>query len=604
MAEPGLQNWKEKYLVALEEFEASHSKDQQRLDILRRGLVRVSLAADGLDAPLDEQLAELRGCLRSNKDIVTLEPLLAQLERTVVALDDRRKLEQNQLLELLDSHLERYLQMGLPRTEKSAIKKLRKELPGLVASNGTNLEMWKGVQQAQGRISQILLEKIAELTDKRGGFFARLFAVPEKPEKDAHPDADVVNAEPFRIEEQTTFPELSREIVTAGRQIESESDSMLANLDHVDGQVVPLPVRNIEHSPNAFGDPSEHAELRDRLSRTLCALLDHLEVPAEYFGRKEKLLDRVKSTFDLDHLPEILDETTQLVASTRMLAQKEFEGFLVALHQRLQDIQQFLETARAGEEQSQRNQEKLDADVRKELKEISSSMEGGEDIGRLRNEIDGMVNRIVAAVDSFHNEEKKRREDVFSRIETLAKRMESMEAEASELKSSLEAQRLEALRDALTELPNRGAYDEQIEREFTRWRRHGRPLSICIVDIDHFKHINDSLGHLRGDKVLKLVAREISRKVRNEDFLARYGGEEFVIIMPETDEQSALVAAEKVRLAIAECPFNFNNQRLPVTASFGVSSFVEGDEIETCFERADRALYRAKGNGRNRVERG
>ena len=167
------------------------------------------------------------------------------------------------------------------------------------------------------------------------------------------------------------------------------------------------------------------------------------------------------------------------------MAQKEFEGFLVALHQRLLDVQEFLETAKRGEEASQRNQEKLDADVRKELKDIRVSVEGSDDVSRLRQEIEGMVNRIVSAVDSFRSEEKKRRSDVFDRIETLAQRMQSMEAEASELKSSLEAQRIEALRDALTELPNRAAYDEQIEREFSRWRRHGHPLALCIVDIDN-----------------------------------------------------------------------------------------------------------------------
>ncbi|MGB3623828.1 MAG: GGDEF domain-containing protein, partial [Ketobacter sp.] len=128
--------------------------------------------------------------------------------------------------------------------------------------------------------------------------------------------------------------------------------------------------------------------------------------------------------------------------------------------------------------------------------------------------------------------------------------------------------------------------------------------SITIIDIDHFKKINDTLGHLRGDKVLKLVAREISQRLRSEDFVARYGGEEFVIIMPETDLQSALVATEKVRAAIESCPFSFNQQPIPITASFGVTSFENGDEIETCFERADKALYRAKELGRNRVEQG
>lgn len=572
MAEGSIQNWKEKYLVALEEFEASHKQDQQRLDILRRGLVRVSLAADGLDNTLDEQLAELRTNLRGSRDIRTLEPLVSDLERTIVALDDRRKQDHEALQSLLDAELEQYLALDLPRQDKSTIRKLRKQLPELITSNGMQLSLWQQLTPLQAQIQRSLQDKIDQMNQNRRGLLSRLFRGDRPAEK-------MVPAE-----ESTP-----------------DSDAALANLDQVNGEDVPLP-----DMPDATTDDvhSQQPFLAERLSRIICNLLEQLEVPGDFLPRKAKLEDRVKSEFALDDLPEILDETTQLIASTRMMAQKEFEGFLVALHQRLQDIQQFLETAKAGEEQSLRNQEKLDADVRKELLEMRTSVEGGDDIGRLRHEIEGMVNRIVAAVDSFHSEEKKRRDDVFGRIEQLAKRMESMEAEATELKSSLEAQRLEAMRDALTELPNRAAYDDAIEREYSRWRRHGRPLSICVVDIDHFKQINDSLGHLRGDKVLKLVAREISRRVRNEDFVARYGGEEFVILMPETDQQSAMAAAEKVRLAIAECPFNFNNERLPVTASFGVAAFAEGDSIETCFERADRALYRAKANGRNQVERG
>ncbi|MEZ5506904.1 MAG: GGDEF domain-containing protein [Gammaproteobacteria bacterium] len=574
MAEGSIQNWKEKYLVALEEFEASHKQDQQRLDILRRGLVRVSLAADGLDSTLDEQLAELRTNLRGSRDIRTLEPLVSDLERTIVALDDRRKQDHEALQSLLDTELEQYLALDLPRQDKSTIRKLRKQLPELITSNGMQLSLWQQLTPLQAQIQRSLQDKIDQMNQNRRGLLSRLF----RGDKPVEPMTSAVDDD------------------------EPDSDAALANLDQVDGEDVPLP----DQSGAAGADDETNPQhlLAERLSRIICNLLEQLEVPGDYLPRKARLEDRVKSEFALDDLPEILDETTQLIASTRMMAQKEFEGFLVALHQRLQDIQQFLETAKAGEEQSIRNQEKLDADVRKELLEIRTSVEGGDDIGRLRHEIEGMVNRIVAAVDSFHHEEKQRRADVFGRIEQLAKRMESMEAEATELKSSLEAQRLEAMRDALTELPNRAAYDDAIEREYSRWRRHGRPLSICVVDIDHFKQINDSLGHLRGDKVLKLVAREISRRVRNEDFVARYGGEEFVILMPETDQQSAMAAAEKVRLAIAECPFNFNNERLLVTASFGVASFMEGDTIESCFERADRALYRAKANGRNQVERG
>lgn len=573
MAETGVQNWKEKYLSALEEFETSHKKDQQRLDLLRRGLVRVSLAADGLDKTLDQQLDELRSGLRGSRDINSLEPLVSQLERTIISLDDRRKDNHGELESLLDSQLEQCLPLDLPRQVKSDVKKLRKELPELLANSGASLDLWKRFQQVQEQVRQHLVLRIDDLSANRGSFLSRLFSGQQRPGDDPAPEVMVGDPEPTRY--------------TTAQAEEFQLEE-------------PERTGAVEPENESAADP----ELLERLSRLLCNLLSQLEVPVEYSVRKEKLVDRIKSPFTLEHLPEFIDETTQLVASTRLTAQKEFESFLVALHQRLLDIQEFLVTAKQGEEKSLRNQEKLDADVRQELKEMRVSVAGTEDMGRLREEIEGMVNRIVAAVDSFHEEEKNRRDEVFGRIETLAKRMESMEAEASELKSSLEAQRMEALRDALTELPNRAAYDEQIEREFSRWRRHGRPLSICVVDIDHFKSINDSMGHLRGDKVLKLVAREVSRRVRSEDFVARYGGEEFIIIMPETDLQSAVAAAEKVRLSVAECPFNFNNERIPVTASFGVATFQDKDEIESCFERADKALYRAKAAGRNRVERG
>lgn len=581
MAEPGAQNWKEKYLTALEEFETSHKKDQQRLDLLRRGLVRVSLAADGLDKSLDQQLDELRTSLRGSRDVNTLEPLVAQLERTIVALDDRRKDDHGALETLLDSQLEQCLALSLPRQDKSELKKLRKELPGLLADKSAQLDIWKRMQTVQASVRASLVARIEELGANRGSFLSRLFSGSgSNPPVDALPD-DVTRDSADRMD--------APRMVSDSRHNPAEFELHAAR-----------PASTAVPTDDSASDP----QLLDRLSRLLCNLLSHLEVPLEYSTRKEQLVGRIMAPFTLEHLPEFIDETAQLVASTRLSAQKEFESFLVALHQRLLDVQEFLVTARQGEERSQRNQERLDADVRNELKEMRVSVEGIDDLGRLRIEIEGMVNRIVAAVDTFQSDERNRREEVFGRIETLAKRMESMEAEASELKSSLEAQRMEALRDALTELPNRAAYDEQIEREYSRWRRHGRPLSICVVDIDHFKSINDTMGHLRGDKVLKLVAREISRRVRSEDFVARYGGEEFIVIMPETDQQSALVAAEKVRAAVAECPFNFNNERIPVSASFGVATFQEGDAIETCFERADKALYRAKAQGRNRVERG
>lgn len=562
MSEASQHQWKEKYLSALEEFEHIQKEDQLRLELLRRGMVRVSLAADGLDETLDEQLDEIRTALRGDRDIKTLEPLIAQLERTVVTLEDRRKSEHSTLATLVDEQLDAYLQIGLPRATKGKIKSLRKAMPNLLPGNQLTLELWKQLQFVQNQVTLHFTQQLEASDEPKSGIFARLF--------------------------QTSKPDIPNEpsgTSNSGNHFE---------LDSCPSQPFPAQESLTENSPG-------QQDLPQRLSQTLCNLLNQLDVPTHYAERKAQLFHRVQSPFALDQLPELLDEATQLVASTRLSAQKEFEGFLITLHQRLQDIQSFLDNAKKGEERSEINQQKLDEEVRQELKSMQINVQSSGDISQLKLDIESMVTRIVSVVDSFHLEEKKRRDEMYQKIDTLGKRMESMETEATSLKNSLESQRIEALRDALTELPNRAAYDEQIGSEYSRWKRHEHALSLAIIDVDHFKRINDTLGHLPGDKVLKLIAREINRRVRNEDFVARYGGEEFVVIMPETAEASAVTAMEKVRAAVEACPFNFNNERVVITVSIGVSSFQKGDSIEACFERADKALYYAKETGRNRI---
>jgi two-component system cell cycle response regulator len=155
-----------------------------------------------------------------------------------------------------------------------------------------------------------------------------------------------------------------------------------------------------------------------------------------------------------------------------------------------------------------------------------------------------------------------------------------------------------ALTDGLTGIPNHRAFQEFLEQKFTEARRYGQPLSLILVDVDHFKQFNDTFGHQAGDEVLRRVAAILRSKARRADFVARYGGEEFVLVLPSTDEQSGVQVAERLREAIAEAEW----QHRPVTASFGVAML---QEEMTCrqqlIEAADRALYHAKATGRNRV---
>jgi diguanylate cyclase (GGDEF)-like protein len=165
-----------------------------------------------------------------------------------------------------------------------------------------------------------------------------------------------------------------------------------------------------------------------------------------------------------------------------------------------------------------------------------------------------------------------------------------------------ESQRL-ATTDPLTGLSNRRALLGALQIEIALARRHGSPLSFCLMDVDHFKSVNDTHGHAAGDQVLAAIGGLLRRGLRTPDVPARWGGEEFVVVLRQTDGTGALVAAERIRKAVESLVIDSNGKRIPVTVSIGVAEFSVEDSAETLIDRADNAMYRAKTAGRNRVEK-
>jgi diguanylate cyclase (GGDEF)-like protein len=159
-------------------------------------------------------------------------------------------------------------------------------------------------------------------------------------------------------------------------------------------------------------------------------------------------------------------------------------------------------------------------------------------------------------------------------------------------------------RDPLTQLHNRRAMMEILERELQRSNRKGSTLSIVIFDIDHFKVVNDEYGHQNGDTVLVAVADQSRAGLRGYDFVARYGGEEFVLILPDTPHNGALLVAERLRMRIEQLQFTGGLADIRVTVSLGIASYpaAEVTSVDSLIRAADAALYRAKREGRNRAE--
>jgi two-component system, cell cycle response regulator len=174
----------------------------------------------------------------------------------------------------------------------------------------------------------------------------------------------------------------------------------------------------------------------------------------------------------------------------------------------------------------------------------------------------------------------------------------------AQLLSAREALREQATRDSLTRMWNRSSILEALSRELARAWREGSPLGVVMVDLDHFKHINDDHGHLAGDAMLREAARRMQNGVRQYDSIGRYGGEEFLILLPNCGEAESYSQAERLRKHLSQADVRIDETSLRITASFGVTAAVPGEPwtAEGLLRKADEALYAAKKSGRNRVE--
>ena len=248
------------------------------------------------------------------------------------------------------------------------------------------------------------------------------------------------------------------------------------------------------------------------------------------------------------------------------------------------------------------NARSFNQQLRDQVSDLQNSVQEAADLESLKQALEQRLEGLLQSVSSHQRQRDSGSDDVAERLQGLVKRVAEMEQEAQQFREHIEEQRQKSLLDPLTGLPNRAAWSERLDLEVARRQRYGGQLLLAVLDVDHFKRINDGYGHLAGDRVLKIIAGELSKRLRKTDFIARFGGEEFVLLIPATPLEGGVQLLETLRAAIEACPFHFKGEPVTITFSAGIAEFRNGEATEVTFERADQALYRAKGAGRNRVE--
>lgn len=547
-------DWREKYLNALDEQERLERKLTSQQELLRSALVRVSLAADGQDEVLDLVLAKLREKLRSDISAAEMTDILAKIEVAALSFEQQREQGALAVRQALMNVSKPLQQLKLSYSVKKEIGAYLEQLP----QRSKKVRLYPALLEQLAAIQQ---RALAELEQPKSGLLGKLLGVKNHPPVMA--DAAPVALPP--------------------------APDSLAEADTADTDKTPVFV-------SASGELAP-GYARD-IARVLNQFLLSLENEVVIKDKVEAIRRRAEKGLAQSALIPTLEAVRDLVMEAYLAANQAFANYLKNVNQELAEIYALLGGAVKNNQQERAASRKLQDDVMREMGDLETNASSATDINQLKDRVKSQIGNIRQVIDQYQHSDPAQ-DQLAQQLAALGEKIKVMEVEAEKNRTTLEKHRHKALHDPLTELPNREAYNERAHAELQRWQRYGRPLTIAVFDIDHFKKINDNFGHQAGDRVIRVIGRSIAKRLREVDFFCRYGGEEFVALMPETDADAALGALEKVREAIANAVFNYKEQPMSITISIGLSEFKSGDDLSSAFERADQALYRAKSSGRN-----
>lgn len=633
------ERWKEKYLKSIEQQEKLERRWDARLDLLRRGLVRSTLAAEGSDKVVDACMTEMREVIRSDNMDAGLAGLIPRLEKAVLDSEQRRETRMNQVSDALTALVGQLQALPLPSDISRPLKKLAKKLDGGVAQSRDLPPLLGELSGLQG----LALSALGKQADEaRPGFLQRLFgsreddpqgepvpvpvpvaeapqavqASTEAPQRD---DVDALQPLSASAAEAIGLPEPDLEV--SGPALIETIETSAAQLPQDDapdlGADVSEPLAEAQPAPTleeTFGEDGPYAlpyaveppysQVAAHIEKTLIGLLDDLSLPERHKAQALEMRERVARGLNWYELIPVLDDLAVLMLAITDSGQHEFETYLQQLNERLEGFQSHLHEASAGHADNSFAARELDTQLREHVDGLQTSVQGAADVDSLKHILENRLEGLLVTMDEHKHERDRREQELAGRLQGLSERVANMEHEALGYREHLEEQRQKALLDPLTGLPNRAAWSERVEREMVEWQENGGHLAMAILDLDHFKRINDSYGHLAGDKVLKIVADQLRKRLQGRDFIARFGGEEFVLLLPQRSPAAAAQVAEVMRATVEACPFHFKGERVVITTSIGLAAFRSGERADQVLKRADAALYRAKEQGRNLVEQG
>lgn len=502
--------------------------------------------------------------VKQQVNIRQLNNTLDEISALLLKLEDMQSIEDKKVVTTLASLLEN---IRFPASVNKQKNKLIKKLSKASDKYSDNL-----VDDVQSLLSATINQQTVNQHEKvKSGLLSKLFSSKDNTDKNN--------------EEKIT----GYDVVSI-----DTDDSISINPDTKNTSFSSHPATHHHKDNAATSEPHARA--------ILIRLLQQLTIPSELHEQVESLKHRIEDESSVTNWKLLLNDIALFINTLRNQMQEEkqeFETFLQEITGRLQEMDNFLSIENISINEADQASETLDAVVNAQVQDIHADMSSADDLNDLKTKVEKRLNIVSDHIREYRISEQQRYSSAQQNVESMQSRLQQLEQESGKLRTLIIEKNKEATFDALTKIPNRLAYEKKALEELARCKRFATPLSMAVWDIDFFKDINDTYGHKVGDKVLMAVAQLLEERMRETDFIARYGGEEFVMFLPGTTDQNALVLTEALREKIAACKFNHQGQITRITMSCGITHYIENDDQESMFERADKALYAAKDNGRN-----
>lgn len=297
-------------------------------------------------------------------------------------------------------------------------------------------------------------------------------------------------------------------------------------------------------------------------------------------------------------LPLIAVKVLKLMVHGYKIERNSAQAFLQTLNTNLSDFSSKVETSAKTVKEGLASDNASSDRIDLAINSISKSIESEGSMEELRTKIMEQVSSIKKSM-AEHRESIGKQAKFIATISRIQDHLKKMVDETDEFRQKLDSAEGMYLRDSLTTLDNRHAFDAKLDSEYIRWKRYRTDLTVAVIDVDNFKMINEKYGHPAGDRALQVIARALRSKIRASDFIARYSGEKFAAIFISTPKSAVAAALQKLNEAVRDIPFHFKDSKVEITVSIGAATFEGESEPAAIFGNAEKALTEAKTSGKD-----